>query len=192
MKVFISYRRKDNMYLPASVRERFADRIGEDNVFFDVDSIPIASDFMTTISDWVAQTDVMIALIGPNWHPESLAHERDFVRQELLCAVRFNKTILPVLHSGQPMLTRGDVPAEFTWILDRNAFVIGTPPRHEQDISQLVERVLALDRSDKRSSGTSREGARREREPSLDFISESSVGSALRARLRRRAKKGEQ
>jgi len=187
MKVFISYRRMDNMYLPSLLRDEFAAKIGTDSVFFDVDSIPIATDFATHISSWIARTDVFLVLIGPNWRPALLTNEHDFVRQELLCAHRLDKTVLPVLHSNQAIPNRSEVPADFEWLLYRNAFVIGPPPAHVEHIRSLVDAVIALRPAQSILDHREPEGGlrRRQREPSLDFISESPTASAMRAKLRR-------
>ncbi len=40
MRVFLSYRRADDLFLAGRLRDRLAEDFGEENVFFDVDSIP--------------------------------------------------------------------------------------------------------------------------------------------------------
>ena len=189
MKVFISYRRQDNMYLPALVRDEFVVRLGADNVFFDVDSIPVGVEFPEYIRSWVARSDVLLALIGPNWRADLLADEGDFVRLELASARALDKMIVPVLHGRASMPDLHDVPNELAWLLYRNAFVVRPPPDHVQDMERLVDEVVevaaAAGEGDDPLLNDDETATSKVRRASLDFISEPDHSSVVRRTFRR-------
>ena len=49
--VFISYRRADSGGYAGRIYDRLASRLGRENVFFDVDTIPIGRDFVEVLSE---------------------------------------------------------------------------------------------------------------------------------------------
>ena len=66
-KVFISYRREDTKWMARALKDRLCEELGQDQVFMDVDSIDLGTDFVDAIENAVAQVDVVIALIGKQW-----------------------------------------------------------------------------------------------------------------------------
>ena len=67
MKVFLSYRRRDNPYLAKQLRDVLVARVGAENVFLDVADISPGKDLSAAIAQAVARADVIVALIGPGW-----------------------------------------------------------------------------------------------------------------------------
>src|SRR5215211_3935120 len=66
-RIFISYRREDTAYPAGWLYDRLAERFGRAQVFKDVDSIELGDDFVEVITNAVASTDVVLALIGNEW-----------------------------------------------------------------------------------------------------------------------------
>jgi len=52
-KIAISYRRADTEVMTGRIRDRLADRYGEDAVFMDIDNIPFGKDFRVHIFEAV-------------------------------------------------------------------------------------------------------------------------------------------
>ena len=50
-RIFLSYRRHDSAYVASAINEKLEQRFGTDSVFFDVDSIPLGTDFRKYISE---------------------------------------------------------------------------------------------------------------------------------------------
>jgi TIR domain len=101
-KLTISYRRADSMAIAGRIYDRWASRYGKDSVFMDIDAIPAGVDFRKYVADVLAQTDVLIALMGPGWAGSDelgarIADEDDPVRIEVEAALRLGKRIVPVL-----------------------------------------------------------------------------------------------
>ncbi len=94
MRVLVSYRRADTAQIAGRVIDRLVASYGINNVFKDVDSIPLGADFRVFIRDLISICDVMIILIGQHWLDASdetgrrLDDSNDFVRLEIEEALR--------------------------------------------------------------------------------------------------------
>ena len=65
-KIAISYRRTDSD-VTGRIFDRFVQRYGKDSVFRDIDNIPFGIDFRKVVNDALRGSDVLIAIVGPNW-----------------------------------------------------------------------------------------------------------------------------
>ena len=63
-KIAISYRRADTEVMTGRIRDRLADRYGEDTVFMDIDNIPFGKDFRVHISEAIVQSDILLVILG--------------------------------------------------------------------------------------------------------------------------------
>jgi hypothetical protein len=93
--VFISDRREDAAGVSGRIDDHLKNSLGRENVFIDVDSIPIGRDFVQVLSDRVGQCDALIALIGRNWlmildkdNRRRLDDPNDLVRIEIEAALK--------------------------------------------------------------------------------------------------------
>lgn len=188
--IFISYRRADNAYLASEVRDALVARFGSPRtVFLDIASIPPGVDFASVIRQSIARSRVVIALIGPQWHPDLLSNTGDFVRLELQTAQQLGKVIVPVLHSQQRMPTTAQLPAEFAWLAGINAYSIADPPDHKRTMFELGEHlahlagvagVAGLAKGSELSGPSTRSEASTSRLGSLDFLSETTAYSGVK------------
>lgn len=138
-KVFVSYRRNDSPHASGRLRDRLAVAFGEENVFFDVDSIPPGSDFRTVIRTAIQAADIVVVMVGPGFDVDRLSDQRDFVRIELLEALRQKKVIVPVLIDTASM----PVPAAFPSSLRRLAYINASLIRQDPDFRRDAERLIA-------------------------------------------------
>ena len=65
--VFISYRREDSRGFAGRIYDRLSDRLGRENIFFDVDNIAPGLDFVEVLTERVASCDALVAVIGKDW-----------------------------------------------------------------------------------------------------------------------------
>ncbi len=150
--VFISYRRDDVPDATDRLAASLFDRFGRDHVFVDVDSIEIGSDFSQVVSHWIAQCDVLLAVIGRDWLAASddqgqrrLDNARDYVRLEIEAGLDRDTRVVPVLIHGAALPKAPELPASLVPLLDRQAVELSRP-HWELDVGQLVtaiERVAA-------------------------------------------------
>jgi TIR domain len=122
-RIFISYRRADTGghagRLYADLRAAFAGR-----VFRDVDSIQPGVNVSNTIETAIANSAVVIAVIGPDWGLGGrLDNPDDFVRLEIQTALKSGVRIIPVLIDT--LMPKVDVlPPEIASLAQLNAITM--------------------------------------------------------------------
>jgi TIR domain len=101
-RLFISYRRQDTSPYARLLREELTRRLGQDQVFMDVDSIEIGVDFAEAIERAIDECDVLLALIGAPWltindedGQRRLDDPDDAVRLELEAALARKIRVIP-------------------------------------------------------------------------------------------------
>jgi TIR domain len=143
--IFISYRRDDSRHAAGRLVERLGQSIRREHLFMDVDGIGYGRDFVDALQEKVAQCDVMLVLIGPQWlnavdtaGRRRLDDPNDFVRIEVEAALKRNISVVPVLLDGAAMPGAQELPEAIASLARRNAIQV----RHEQ-FGADIERLLA-------------------------------------------------
>ncbi len=115
-KIFISYRRGDSIAYAGRIHDHLSQHFGADKVFMDIDGIDPGEDFVNVLAAKVADSDVVIAVIGPGWLNASddrgrrIDQPKDFVRYELAAALEQGKRLIPVLVGGARMPGADQLP----------------------------------------------------------------------------------
>jgi hypothetical protein len=127
-KVFINYRREDTAPYAGRLYDRLIAHFGEDQVFIDIDQIEPGEDFVEAINRKVSTCDIAIVAIGLSWlratdasGKRRLDDEEDFVRMEIVAALRRKILVIPVLVGGARMPGRHDLPEALAPLSRRNA-----------------------------------------------------------------------
>jgi hypothetical protein len=117
MRVFICYRREDSQHQTGRLYDKLESEFGAENVFKDVDSVPVGSDFRLVLRSAIDRCDVVLAVIGDLWvdiADESGARRiddpDDFVRIEIEWALKRNIAVVPVLVGNRSMPSRDELP----------------------------------------------------------------------------------
>jgi hypothetical protein len=149
-KIAISYRRSDSSGIAGRIFDRLAAHYGEESVFMDIDNIPFGVDFRTHIQETLRQTDILIAVIGPNWLAANatgsarIQDKTDPVRVEIETALERKSLIIPVLVDGAKMPSSSELPPEFGNFAFRNAAEVATG----RDFRAHMDRLIgSIDRS---------------------------------------------
>ncbi|MDF1813952.1 MAG: SUMF1/EgtB/PvdO family nonheme iron enzyme [Verrucomicrobiales bacterium] len=127
MRVFISYRRADLNGNAEALVGRICDHLsglyGEKNVFMDVSSIPFGENFSNVLKSRVAQSDVLLAVIGPEWSGlfEKYSSGIDYVEMELLTAMENGVSIIPVMIGGTSMPDSKELPESVAAVSQLNS-----------------------------------------------------------------------
>ena len=66
-KIAISYRGADTEVMAGRIRDRLADRYGDEAIFIDIDNIPFGKDFRVHISEAIVQSDILSVIVGQRW-----------------------------------------------------------------------------------------------------------------------------
>ena len=118
-RIFICYRREDTPAEAGRLSEGLTQSFGEERVFFDIDSVPLAMNFVTYIADQLQQCPVMLVVIGRGWN--TIADERgvrrlddpaDQVRVEIATALRLKVPVIPILVQNASMPRATDLPED--------------------------------------------------------------------------------
>lgn len=127
-KIFISYRREDSQHAVDRIYEGLRKRLKKRDIFMDVDHIPKGVDFVEYLSDKVAASKTLLAVIGPQWLTVADSEGRrrlddpdDFVRVEIAAALRRGIPVVPVLLDGTPMPSAAQLPEDMRGFERRNA-----------------------------------------------------------------------
>ena len=149
--VFISYRREDSGGFAGRIYDRLVTRLGNDNVFFDVDAIPPGRDFVDVLSDRVGRCDALVAIIGRQWvssvdgsNRRRLDDPNDFVRIEIEAALSRDVPVIPVLVDGAPPPQAADLPDSLKKLARRQAIEI-SHNRFDSDAERLTEALAKIE-----------------------------------------------
>jgi len=154
-KIFINYRRDDSIAVAGRLHDRLAETFGRDNLFMDVDNIPVGINFEEYLNNQVAQCDAMLSVIGPSWlnakdetNQRRLDKPDDFVAIELAGALARNILVVPVLVDGTRMPMASELPVSLKPFALRNAIQVRNT-NFGSDAEQLITKLreaLALGR----------------------------------------------
>ncbi len=144
-QIFISYRRDDAAGYARAVNDELTRCFGADRVFIDVDDINAGQPFSEVIQRSVADSAVLLALIGKRWQGEEGAAPRifeagDFVRQEVAAGLAKGLRVIPVLLDGVAMPDPAHLPPELRPLAGRNALALDNS-RFAADMARLVSEV---------------------------------------------------
>ena len=113
-KIFISYRRVDEPDFVGRMYDHFVGRYGEENVFMDLD-IPDFTRFEEHIIKKVDESDVLVAVIGPQWldllKEKSESDEPDLLVMEIERALDKGKMIAPICIKDAPVPKKECLPS---------------------------------------------------------------------------------
>ena len=141
-RIFITYRREDTSSQAGRVYDRLGDHYGRDVVFKDIDSIDPGRPWRQAIDTAVSSSDVVSAMIGPQWLAELQARGggNDYVRYELEEALRQDRRIIPLLVNGAKMPEPEDLPESLTQLTEIHAFDV-SDARFRSDMEELLRRL---------------------------------------------------
>jgi len=143
--IFISYRRNDSAGHAGRLFDRLTAHFGDDRVFMDVDTLAPSERFASKIERAIADADVMLVLIGPRWVDEAkrLFDPDDFVRRELLAAIRVECRLIPVSLDGARIPEDSVLPEDLRAVVRSE----GVTLRHAEfgrDADHLIEVLSAF------------------------------------------------
>src|ERR1700683_1493879 len=101
-RITISYRRADSEAMTGRICDRLITHYGKQAIFRDIDDIPAGIDFRHHINEVLLKTNVLLAIVGPEWLGPSrggldrISEESDPVRVEGETALRRGGTVISV------------------------------------------------------------------------------------------------
>jgi WD40 repeat protein len=118
--IFISYRRDDEPGYAGWLYELASAELGRDRIFKDIEGgLRDGDDFPDELARRVADSDVVLTIIGPAWLTVTdeagrrrLDNPADWVRIETATALKLGKRVIPVLVNGAHYLQAEELPGE--------------------------------------------------------------------------------
>jgi|GEM_PF-2130241 len=148
--IAISYRREDSTPIAGRLYDRLQNEFGKKNVLMDFDSIPYGVDFRDQIKQMIDRSDLVVAIIGPEWFGQRKRKSRriddpaDFVRLEITYALRRGVPIIPVLINDTLMPKAADLPPDIEGLAFRNAINLDTGIDFHHHADRLIGGIRAL------------------------------------------------
>lgn len=142
--ILISYRRQDSDVFAGRIRDKIADRFGDESVFMDIDNIPFGRDFRTHVKGALGTSDVVIVVIGNKWLGATksgvarILDETDPVRIEVETALQNKIPVIPVLAGDAKMPKPTQLPDSLKDFAFINAATVDTG----RDFHPHMERVM--------------------------------------------------
>jgi len=147
-KIFISYRRNDSIDITGRIYDYLVQEFGVDNVFKDVDSIPLGVDFRKHLNQVLSTCKVSLVVIGNNWlntegaeKGSRLTNPSDFVRLEIETALERDIPVIPLFVQGSTMPLEKDLPDTLKSLVFRNGISIRPDPDFRNDIYRLIRAI---------------------------------------------------
>jgi hypothetical protein len=147
-KIFISYRRDDSRYQARMIYEAFLRRMPRENVFMDIDTIPLGVNFVKVLEGWVEQCEVLLVLMGEDWanstDPKTgkrrLDNPKDFVRVEVRGALTRDIPVVPVMLDSAEIPDEHQLPDDIKGLLSRNAEFVEYR-NFDADVQRLLKKL---------------------------------------------------
>jgi TIR domain len=147
-RVFVNYRSEDTAHAAGRLGDELIRRFGEDRVFIDIDSLEPGIDFRKDIATAVAQTGIMLVLIGNRWLRSADGRKRlndpdDVLRIEIEQALLMHVRVMPLLIDGARMPSEADLPPALQPLTRRNAMTLSART-FRRDVDDVVQRISEI------------------------------------------------
>jgi SIR2-like domain/TIR domain len=156
LRVFISYRHEDTWGQAMLLHDRLANRFGAENVFLDAYDLQPGMKWLEEIKAYRASSNVLLALIGPQWLSIMKARRQaavaepaeDYVRFEIEYALRpaSGVEVIPVLVGEVAPLTAEKLPRSLHALAKIQAALLRQQGFGE-DVASLIAKLEAIARS---------------------------------------------
>lgn len=151
VRVFISYRRDDSRAATVWIYRALANELGADQIFYDLDTIPIGVNFKTYIENAVSSCGIMLVIIGKTWTNATgedgerrLDDPGDFVRIEVESGLEQELRMIPVLIDGAAMPKARDLPPKMQDLVYRNGLEIDFARDLDAHLDRLLRAVVSI------------------------------------------------
>jgi len=119
MNVFVSYQRADTAMAAHALF--YALRLEGHRAYIDTGDIGVGQLYRQVISDAIAKSNLVLALIGPAFDPGRLGEPTSVVAFEWQRARFHGAAVVPLLVDGGAMPRDDQLPAQLRWFTRRNA-----------------------------------------------------------------------
>lgn len=148
--IFISYRRDDTRQAAGRLADDLGDALGAERIFRDIEKIELGVDFEEALNQALVNCEVMLVLIGRQWSSITDAQGRrrleqphDWIRTEIVTALRRGIRVVPVLVDGADLPPESELPEDLKPLVRRQALAV-EDARWKSDMARLAESLSRL------------------------------------------------
>jgi TIR domain len=148
-KIFISYRRSDSVATSRAIYDYLAARFGAENVFLDIQSIPLGETYPIVLNDAINHCEILLLVIGPQWATaqDEAGHRRllnsdDIARGEVETAIARGIPIIPAIIDGANMPDAAGLPPSIQQISHLHGNPVRVGPTFAGDMQRVVDAIL--------------------------------------------------
>lgn len=149
-KIFICYRRGDAPAIALNIAQRLGMTFGRANVFMDIESLMVGQRFDHQIERSLAQSGVVICIIGSRWldmlQERSAVGSRDYVRDEVSAALKRKLPVIPVLVDDATLPSADELPDDIRQLVFHQMLTIRNLS-FRQDSDSLISAIKLLNRA---------------------------------------------
>jgi CheY-like chemotaxis protein len=149
MNVFVSYQRADTAMAAHAIS--YALRLEGHRAYIDTGDIGVGQLYRQVISDAIAESSLVLALIGPAFDAGRLGEPTSVVAFEWQRARFHGAAVVPLLVDGGAMPRDDQLPARLRWFTRRNAMTLRLAS-FSTDIATCVSAVSTLARMPRRAA----------------------------------------
>jgi formylglycine-generating enzyme required for sulfatase activity len=144
LKIFISYRRKDSGYPAQQIYKVLAEYFGSGSVIFDIDKIPLGTNFLKFLDNEISACDIFLVVIGDYWIDllkQRLGDQEDIVRIEIQTALEKKIPIVPILVGNASIPCKNDLPPKLSELTYMQAVEVRAGPDYDAHLKQMIRRL---------------------------------------------------
>ena len=149
--IFISYRRDDSRHAAGRLADDLSQAFGAGRIFRDIEGIDLGVDFAKSLEKALAACSVMLVLIGPQWLAvqdskrggRRLDQADDWIRQEIVTALKRDVRVVPVLLEGAQLPEAAELPADLQPLVRRQAMEL-SDVRWHGDLQRLIKALAKI------------------------------------------------
>jgi hypothetical protein len=156
--IFISYRRQDTLETVGRILDHLSQAFERERLFLDVHRQAPGDDYRTVISRALAQSEVVLVVIGMEWLDAATREGRrrlddpdDMVRIEIETALERKLRVVPVLVEGASVPPPARLPASLQPLSFRTAMLLRPDPDFQTDLLRLVDALRATQEDEGRA-----------------------------------------
>ena len=148
--IILSYRRDDTGAIAGRIFDRLVGHYGVDQVFMDIDSIPLRLDFREHIQETLKRCDVLLAIVGARWAAPNekgsfrINEENDWVRIEVEAALAKNIPVIPVLIDNASLPAPASLPEGLRNLVFRQAAPVDNGRDFNPHMARLIKAMDQL------------------------------------------------
>ena len=144
IKIFISYRREDSVYICDRVYAFLAQQFGQENSFRDISSILPGANFRKRLEEAVNNCDIVLVIMGKRWLTltddfgrRRIDHPDDWVALEIETALTREIHVIPLLVENMRMPHPDALPNSLADLPSYQALELRPGDDFERDIQKL-------------------------------------------------------